>query len=240
MGTRWGWFWTVNGDGCDDSSPPGSSLSSSGRCPHTSTHVVISSVGGYQFVCIEGDGGGWKSPEVKGFITIKTLFFLPSIWRWGEEGVCMESKSFKDRLCLHRRRFKDRVIIAYSGSRFGNARGLMWGCVSHISSVGIFSSYSFKKWFIFMMIDTYVHWWRSLVVAKSSGEGVGGAPWNVSIRASMFPVLVVLGYPGGSQVNARLMCFNERLLKGKCVVFWTIKSYVNYWPLGNHFPWGHV
>lgn len=37
----------------------------------------------------------------------------------------MENKSFKDRLSLHRRRFKDRVIIAYSGSSFGNARGLM-------------------------------------------------------------------------------------------------------------------
>lgn len=39
----------------------------------------------------------------------------------------------------------------------------------------------------------------------------------------MFPLLVVLGYPDGSQVNARIMCFKERLLKGKCVVFWAVK-----------------
>lgn len=37
----------------------------------------------------------------------------------------MENKGFKNRLFLHRCRFKDWVIIAYSGSSFGNARGLM-------------------------------------------------------------------------------------------------------------------
>lgn len=171
MGTHRGWFWTVNRDGCDDSSPPGSLLSSSHI--HTQGHQQCWWIS----VCVYWRrwGVGWKSSEVKGFITIKTLFFLPSIWRQGEEGVCMENKSFKDRLSLRRHRFKDRVIIPYSGSSFGNARGLMWGCVSHISCMGIISSYSFKKWFIFTMIDTYVHWWGSLVVPEL-GEGVGVLP----------------------------------------------------------------
>lgn len=75
---------------------------------------------------------GWKSSEAKGFITVKTLFFLPSKG-WGEEGVERENKSF---LC--RGRLKDRAIIAalrHSGSSLGNARGLVGSYMSHISCI---------------------------------------------------------------------------------------------------------
>lgn len=109
---------------------------------------------------------GWKSSEAKGFITVKTLFFLPSKG-WGEEGVERENKSF---LC--RGRLKDRAIIAalrHSGSSLGNARGLVGSYMSHISCIGFISLCSFKKWFIFMMIDTDAHWQGSLVAQQQGG-----------------------------------------------------------------------
>lgn len=45
--------------------------------------------------------------------------------------------------------------------------------MSHISCVGFSSLSSFKKCFIFMMIDAYMQCWGSLVILKSA-DGVAG------------------------------------------------------------------
>lgn len=83
----------------------------------------------------------------------------------------MQNKSFKNRLFLHREKFKDRVIIAYPGSSFGNARGLTGGYVSQTSCMGFIYICFFKKWFIFTMMDAYLPWWGSHWGGGSAGQG---------------------------------------------------------------------
>lgn len=128
----------------------------------------------------------------------------------------------------------------------------MGSYMSHISCIGFISLCSFKKWFIFMMIDTYAHWQGSLVAQQQGGlleqcdaRAVGW--WCSEVmgqwvqRCSLKPACQ--GFHASSVILARAYMHNvprQSLLKGKCVVFLTIKSDVNYCPLGNHLSRGQV
>lgn len=61
-------------------------------------------------------------------------------------------------------------------------------------------------------------------------------PPEAGALAPMFPVLLSWANLTPTEC-AHIVCLNKCLPKKSILSFWTIKSDVDYWPLGNHLPW---